>query len=195
MRKQLGILVLAALACSLPLSASTFVLMTPVEMVRQAESIVQGRVIEVESFWSEGGELIISEATVEVDEVLLGEATATVTVRTFGGEVGGIVVEAHGFPVFERGEHVILFLNREASDDSTRVLGYQQGHFEVVERLDGVTLAVPQIDEGMRLVERSGKLAPEARSLRLDQFKSNVRDLARQVGRLPVTELSTNPAR
>ena len=192
MKKKLGILIAAALIVgSLPLAASTFVLMTPVEMIQQADSIIQGRVVEVESSWSESGAMIITEATIEVDEVLLGQADRTVTVRTFGGEVSGIMVEAHGFPKFVQNETVILFLNREASDNSLRVLGYQQGHFEVVKRLDGVTLAVPQIDEGMAFVHRSGKLALEAQSQPIEQFKQNLHNLAIEAGRLP----ADNPVR
>jgi len=53
-----------------------------------------------------------------------------------------VIVEAHGFPRFEQDEQVMLYL--EASGDGRyRVLGYQQGHFRVVTRLDGVTQVIP----------------------------------------------------
>lgn len=184
-RKILLCGLLIVLLSALPVAASTFVAMTSQDLVKGATAVIQGRVVGLESFWSDSGRIIVTEATIEVDEVLLGSAPSTVTVRTFGGQVGDIVVEAHGFPMLEADENVLLFLTVEPADGSTRILGYQQGHYRVVNRLDGVTLAVPMVDEGMRLIERSGKLAPEPQSLSLDDFKSRLHKTALHVGRTP----------
>ncbi len=186
-RKILLCGLLIVLLSTLPVAASTFVAMSSVDLVKGATAVIQGQVIEIESFWSDSGRIIVTEAKIEVDEVLLGRAPSTVTVRTFGGQVGDMIVEAHGFPKFEANERVLLFLTVEPADGTTRVLGYQQGQYRVVTRLDGVTLAVPMADEGMRLIQRSGKLAPEPQSLLLDDFRSRLRATALQVGRTPET--------
>lgn len=185
MRKgHLTVAALVALVAASPVVASTFVAMSPAELVTQADAVVQGKVVHLESFWTESGRLIVTEALVDVSDVLVGSAPGAVRVRTFGGQVGDFLVEATGFPRFDEGEEVILFLRRAPEDGSLRVLGYQQGHFRVVTRLDGVTLAVPMVEEGVRFLTRSGQLAPEARSMRLEEFKTGLRQLARRTGRL-----------
>lgn len=177
------ILLAVALAMAAPATASTFVAMSDSQLVRQADAVVQGRVIELRSRWSDSGRLIFTDALVEVDDVIVGKANRRVVVRTPGGEVGGYTVEAIGFPKLEKGEQVLLFLTRDGEDGPSRVLGYQQGHFRIVTRLDGVTLAVPQVDDDTRLITTSGKLAPAPQSVRLDDFKAGVRTLARREGR------------
>lgn len=182
MRRLVPVVLVLALA-TVPLTASSFVAMSPSELVAAADAVIEGRVARVDSFWSDSGRMIVTEAVVHVREVLVGEAGRSVTVRTFGGQVGDLMVEAHGFPVFERGEQVILFLKREESDGSLRVLGYQQGHFRQVTRLDGVTLAVPMVDAGMRYFRADGSLAPEPQSMLLNDFKAGVDSIARSQGR------------
>lgn len=164
-----------------PLAASTFLHMSPRELVAGADALVRGEVIELESFWSESGRVIVTEATIAVEAAILGQVPSIVTVRTFGGQVGDVRVEAHGFPRFEPGERVLLFLERH-EDDTLRVLGYQQGQFRVVTRLDGVTLAVPMVDEDARFLTRDGRVAPEPRSLEIGLFTDTVLRLAGPAG-------------
>lgn len=178
MRKSGFILLMAVLLAALPAAASTFLAMSQEEMVAGSEAVVQGKVTALESFWSDSGRVILTEATVEVEEVLAGDAPPVVTVRTFGGQVGDVVIEAHGFPRFQPDERVVLFLNRDDGDDSLRVLGYQLGHYRVVKRLDGVTLAVPQVDEDVPFLTPSGKPVPAPASLRFNDFKAGIRATA-----------------
>ncbi len=179
--KRRSIVALATTLClaAIPATASMFIHMSPAELVTQADSMIQGRVVDLASFWSESGRLIVTEATIEVEETLIGDAPSTVTVRTFGGEVGDIKVEAPGFPTFEKGERVLLFLKAEPADGSLRVLGYRQGQFRLVTRRDGVTLAVPMVEDDVRLLDRDGRPAPEARSVEVGQFKQRVLALHR----------------
>jgi hypothetical protein len=181
--KKLSWILLAICLVAMPASASTFVAMTAQEMIAEADAVVQGRVVELESFWTESGRIIKTEATVEVEETLLGRAPRTVTVTTFGGQVGEMMVEAHGFPVFEKNEHVLLFLKAEPADDTIRVLGYKQGQFRVVTRRDGVTLAVPMLDDTDRYLTPNGKMLPEPQSVELGDFKARVRSIAKSLNR------------
>lgn len=168
------------LLLSCAVGASTFVAFDSRAMVGESEQIVQGKVVELRSFWNEDGRVIVTEATVEVTETLLGSGASRVTVRVPGGQVGDFRVEATGFPVFERGQEVILFLQHDSRLGVERVVGHQQGHFEVVHRDDGVSLAVPMIEDA-RLFTRDGRLAPAARSMELNTFKNRVRELAFEI--------------
>lgn len=166
-----------------PLAASTFVAMTEDELISQSDMVIQGEVINIQSNWSQSGRIIVSDAIIRVDEVLVGDSPRVVRVRTIGGQVNDFVVESHGFPSFDEGERVILYLYEEPSDRSLRVLGYQQGYFRVVTRLDGVTLAVPQVDEEARLLRPDGTPVPVPRSVEIGAFKSRLLNAARRLGR------------
>ena len=169
--------------CAIPLAASTFVAMTEDELISQSDMVIQGEVINMQSHWSQSGRIIVSDVTIRVDEVLVGDSPRVVKVRTIGGQVNDFIVETHGFPAFESGEQVILYLYEEPADRSLRVLGYQQGYFRVVTRLDGVTLAVPQVDEDARLLRPDGSPVPTPRSVEIGAFKTRLLDAAKRLGR------------
>lgn len=176
-RIALGLVGLALVA-ALPAAASTFLALDDQQLVEGSRAVVEGKVLSVESFWNAEGTAILTEAVVEVDDLIAGESPAVVRVRTFGGQVGNYVIEAHGFPRFEEGERLLLFLNEEKADRSIRVTGYQQGQFRIRTDEKGHEMAVPAVDEGFRMFYADGRKAkaPEARSL--EAFKSEIRELA-----------------
>lgn len=162
--------------------ASTFLAQTPEQMVAGSTDVVRGSVVDTISFWGETGRMIYTEHQVRVDEAWVGDARGMVTVRIPGGTVDGYTIEAHGFPQLEQGEDVVLFLS-PGEDGTMRIHGYQQGHFRVVTRRDGVTLAVPQVEEGARLFTAAGAVAPPAQSEVYENFKAGVRARAARLGR------------
>jgi hypothetical protein len=169
----------AAISVAEPLGASTF-LHTPLrELVRDADAIVGGTVLSVDSFWDEKGMVIVSEATVFVDDAIAGDGPTVEKVRTFGGTVNGYTVDAHGFPRFAAGDRVLLFLARQANGTS-RVLGYQEGHYRLAFDRDGVERAYPTIDQGARFLARDAVAAPEVRTAPepLAAFRSRLREIA-----------------
>jgi hypothetical protein len=178
---SIGILLLVVAAAT-PGGASTFLRMTPGEMVRASAAVVQGEVLKVNSFWEPSGRIIVTEAMVAVHEKILGEAPSVVVVRTFGGTVNGYTVEAHGFPKFQVNERVLLYLEPE-KDGVSRVTGYQQGHYRIVRDKAGVELAVPTLDEGASVIARDGRPAAAVKTVRLDLLKASIRNEARRAGR------------
>jgi hypothetical protein len=172
-RVLVGLCATLLVAVAVPAAASTFFAMDQEELVASSNAVVQGRVLDVRSFWNEDHTNIVSEARVEVTDLVAGEAPAVVTVRTFGGEVGSYRVEAHGFPSFNSGEQVLLFL--AADGDAYRVAGYRQGQYRVRASAKG-KLAVPTLEEGVRLFTRDGKQAPAPQAVQLDDFKNSIRE-------------------
>jgi hypothetical protein len=174
-----GLLLLAA-----PAYGSTFLHMSRAELAQKASAVVVGNVLSVESFWTKSGRIIVTEAMVEVEDAVLGEAPSVVVVRTFGGTVNGYTVEAHGFPTFAKGDRLLLFLEKDqAAPDATRVLGYQEGMYRVGLDKAGREVAYPTVDGGARLLTADGKLAPPPRPLLLDDLRGEIREHARQAGR------------
>lgn len=178
---SMGVLLLLV-AAALPVGASTFLRMTPQQMVRDSAAVVQGEVLKVNSFWDAAGRIIVTEALVQVEEKVFGEAPSVVVVRTFGGTVNGYTVEAHGFPKFQASERVLLYLEAEKGGAS-RVTGYQQGQFRIVRDKAGVEYAVPTVDEGGSIVTLDGRAAAPAKAVRLDLLKESIRNEARRAGR------------
>ncbi|HEV2852690.1 MAG TPA: hypothetical protein VHC97_07795 [Thermoanaerobaculia bacterium] len=166
----LGVLALV-LAVIIPAGASTFIALSHHELVSQSDAVIQGRVLKVSSYWGQGGRIIVSEALVQVEETIRGNAPAVVKVRTFGGTVGGYTVEAHGFPRFAANDHVVLFLQN--ANETAEVTGYRQGQWRIVQD-KGVQMAVPTV-EGGTLIGRDGRPVAAAKALRLDTFKNMIR--------------------
>jgi hypothetical protein len=178
---SIGVLLLVV-AVAIPGGASTFLRLTPGELIRGSAAVVQGEVLKVSSFWEPSGRIIVSEALVQVEERIFGEAPSVVVVRTFGGTVNGFTVEAHGFPKFQRSERVLLYLEPE-KNGASRVTGYQQGHYRIVRDKAGVEIAVPTLDEGAHVITRDGRPAAAAKAVRLDLLKESIRNEARRAGR------------
>jgi len=116
MRRWQSFLGVGLLLLAVPAGGSTFLHMSRAELAAKASSVVLGNVLSVESFWTKSGRIIVTEAMVEVEDAVLGEAPSVVRVRTFGGTVNGYTVEAHGFPTFAKGERVLLFLEQDKAD-------------------------------------------------------------------------------
>lgn len=180
--KRLMSIGLLLMAVAVPMSASTFFRMTPGELVRGSAAVIQGQVLKVSSFWDASGRVIVTEAQIQVEEKVFGNAPSVVVVRTFGGTVDGYTVEAQGFPTFRAKERVLLYLEAE-KDGASRVTGYQQGQFRIVRDKAGVEIAVPAVDSSADIIGRDGRLAAKAQPVRLDVLKNSIRSEARQAGR------------
>jgi hypothetical protein len=179
---SLGVVALL-LALAVPAGASTFLAQNRAELVAQSDAVVQGEVLSVESFWTPSGRIIVTQAMVRVTETIAGEAPTVLVVRTFGGTVDGFTVEAHGFPTFQQGDRLLLFVENQ-KDGSVEVTGYRLGQYRVVRDQAGVEFAVPTLEKGVRLLTRDGKEAARPQAVRLDTFKNEIRALAERGGRI-----------
>lgn len=182
MKRMVSIGLLLCAVAALPAGASTFLKMTEKDLIQNSEAVVQGRVLQVNSFWEKTGSIIVTEALVQVEEAIVGNAPTVVVVRTFGGEVDGFRVDAQGFPEFRLNERVLLFLEAE-KEGASRVTGYQQGQFRVVVDKAGVEMAVPTVDVET-VITADGRPAPRLKALRLDELKASIRNEAARAGRV-----------
>ena len=179
---SLGVVALM-LALAIPAGASTFLGLSRAELVAQSDAVVEGEVIKVESFWAPSGRIIVTQAMVRVTDAIAGKADTVVVLRTYGGTVDGYTVEAHGFPSFETGDRLVLFLANQ-KDGSAEVTGYRQGQYRVVRDKAGVEFAVPTIEKGVRLLTLEGKEAPRPQAIRLETLKNEIRANAQRGGRI-----------
>jgi len=177
MKRVLLSLGLVAMLAALPASASTFVAMSDEALVASSQAVVVGEVVQVDSFWNQDGTAVLTEATFQVGQTFAGSAPATVKVRTFGGSVGDVRIEAIGFPTFEVGEHMVLFLEQGA-EGTYRVTGYQLGQYRVRKNETGVVTAYPALEHGVQLLQIDGTPAPAPKVMPLHALAERVRGLA-----------------
>jgi hypothetical protein len=162
--------------------ASTFVAQDQQDLVRASSVVLQGEVLDVASYWTPKGEIIVSEATILVEDRIVGNAPSVVVVRTFGGTVNGYTVEAHGFPTFAKGERQLLYLEPDPSG-ALRVAGYQQGQYRIVRDKSGAEIAVSAVDTETNLVRADGRAVERPKQVALEGLKELVRATALQLGR------------
>lgn len=173
-------LLAACVLVAWPAGASTFLAMSQEEMVKQADAVVVGKVLQVSSFRDPSGAVILSEATIEVERTVFGEASGAVVVRTFGGTVDGYTVEAEGFPKFRNGDRVLVYLSDEVGGIS-QVVGYRLGEYKVLRDREGEDVAVPTLERGVRLLAADGTPAPRPRAMRLEALEDQIRATALRV--------------
>ena len=179
---SLGVVALM-LALAIPAGASTFIGLSRAELVAQSDAVVEGEVIKVESFWAPSGRIIVTQAMVRVTDTIAGDSPTVVVLRTYGGTVDGFRVEAHGFPEFNQGDRLVLFLENQ-KDGSAEVTGYRQGQYQVVRDKAGVEYAVPTLEKGVRLLTIDGKEAARPQAVRLETLKNEIRANAQRGGRI-----------
>lgn len=181
----------AALSCLIwvgvlasPAGASTFLAMTQEELVERSQAVAVVRVLAVESYWNREHTIILTDALLEVEETVAGKTGATVVrARTFGGEVAGYRIEAHGFPTFTRGERLLVFLGPEKQDAHT-VVGYRLGQYRLVKDRLGAEIAVPMADKSLRLLSAQGRPALLPTAVSAEVLKEQVRRTARRLSRI-----------
>lgn len=149
------------------------------DLALQSELIVTGQCIDTSTAWIEDGRILVTLATIAVDEVIKGENASTVTVVLPGGADANrripVAMTYAGAPTIAPQEDVFLFLSaEEAVASSYSVMGFAQGKFSIVEDEDGQKhvsrdAAKVRVDRGTGVTRGNRKITP------LPEFKQKVR--------------------
>jgi hypothetical protein len=107
------------------------------EMVAGSQTIVHGRVLDVQSELLSGRSSIQSVVTLQVIDTLKGAAAREVSFRVPGGRIGRYRRVVVGAPEFSQGQEVVVFLSGRAPA-LPMPFGLSQGVFRVA---DGVVRA------------------------------------------------------
>jgi hypothetical protein len=106
------------------------------EIVKGADIIAYGRVLETTVEWSDDRRNVDTLVTFQVGTYLKGGPGDTLVFKVPGGQIGRFRNVTVGAPVFVAGEEAVVFLNVRGSDRPF-VFGLNQGVFRV--RLDEAT--------------------------------------------------------
>jgi hypothetical protein len=112
------------------------------ELSRDARAIPRGRVVAVESRWTENRRGIESLVTLEAETYLKGQLGGTVRFRVPGGTIGRFRSVTVGAPEFAVGQHVIVFLGARGPS-VPYVLGMGQGVYRLTQDRRGAWVVTP----------------------------------------------------
>ncbi len=98
--------------------ASQFKRLSLDEIVQEADLIVEGKVIDMKSHWSEKKTMIYTDVFVEIAATEKGHtAEKTIKLRLIGGQVDNIQMFIVGGPSFEMNENMLLCLQQVEPQD------------------------------------------------------------------------------
>ncbi len=141
--RVIGLVLLLAIAGAAPAAASEVVPESFRSLVREAATIVVGRVTTARAIRSVNRE-IETVATVAVRTTLKGTPQTFVSVVVPGGEIGRTRTVMVGAPRLRAGDEAVFFLVRGA-DGLWRPLGLAAGVYRVHTRSDGVPVVRPPL--------------------------------------------------
>ena len=182
MSKRLLALVVLAMGITATVNAMVVVPAEFGEMVAASQTIVHGRVIDVQSYETAGRRTIESLVTVQVAEAIKGEPAAAgprgagqvVYFKLPGGQVGRYRRVMVGAPQFARGDEVVLFL-KGRSPELPMPFGLTQGVYRVSRDAAGRATVMPMMSVGADRLVRGD---PARNRVDLGAFTTLVRTLA-----------------
>ncbi|MEX2272775.1 MAG: hypothetical protein WD690_14985 [Vicinamibacterales bacterium] len=154
-RRPLNLAVLSILLAGLTCASLNASIIIPTDLptlVREAQAIALGRVVDVHGVMRPGTRRIDSYIVFAVDEPLKGGADQTIVFRTLGGVLGRYRTVVHGSPVFKPGDEAVIFLGRGTAPYP---IGLSHGVFRVrTDRVTGERRILPP----PMLIDRAGTM-------------------------------------
>ncbi len=145
--------VVLALLAAPPARATVMLKMELTTMVGRADVIFVGKVLKLQSHWSEDHRHIVTDYHFQVKRAVRGAAAgSTVVVRSLGGAVDGIGMRISGSPQFRVGEEAMLFT--DIRNGHRYVTGMSQGVYQLQQTQSG-QVTVLGSSAGVALARRS----------------------------------------
>ncbi len=132
------------------------------QLVSQAEFIFQGTVTNVRSQWTGEGanRHIESYVTIRVEENLKGTPGESYVMRMYGGTVGEDSMGISDAPVFNVGDHDILFVENNGTQ-AIPLVGIMHGRFKIQRDSSGTEIVTKNEGQPVKQVARLGTDAEE----------------------------------
>ncbi len=123
-------------------SASSFYEQPFPETVRNAPTIVRGKIGKSETQWTtlpDGSKHLFTYYDVDVSEGFKGGARGPIRIRELGGTKDGVSLNVSGTAAFDKGEDVVVMLGEANSQiySSYPVMGMMMGKFNLEKGADG----------------------------------------------------------
>ena len=160
------------LSCGI-VRATTLKRMSVADLSRAAHAIVRARCVSISARWDAGE--IWTFTTLDVEEIWKGSVPARITVRLIGGEAGNLKSTVSGVPRFERGEELVLFLEKTSAGDFS-VVSWVQGTFRITRERSTGSEIVTQDTAGFAVFDPASRRFQAAgiRNMRSNAFRELV---------------------
>jgi hypothetical protein len=181
--------VTAVIALNATARATTVIPPSFDQLVGQADLIFQGTVTNVRSQWTGEGanRHIESYVTFRVEENLKGTPGESYVMRMYGGTVGEDSMGISDAPVFNVGDHDILFVENNGTQ-AIPLVGIMHGRFKLQRDTSGTEIVTKNEGQPVKRVERLGTEAEEGEAantfepnMTSDAFKAAVRTRLQQL--------------
>lgn len=170
----------------LPLSASHLEHMSKSDLIKNADSIVIGKVIDKYSDWGMEGRYIFTYIRFQIIRSLKGtEEGGEVVLKELGGRVGNREMKVQGGARFKTGERALLFLKKGPGEYS-QVVGLSLGKYRIFRDLFSNQDIVenPMNPEIHEYSGKMGKITMSGKRRFLDTFVGEIEEeLEREVVR------------
>ena len=176
MQRVWMLLVLCAVLAARPSSATVLAPVDLDELSRDARDIARGRVVSVDTQWTDDRRSVETLVTLEVESYLKGSFGETVTFRVAGGRLGRFRSLVVGAPEFSDGQHVIVFLSYRGPM-IPYLVGFSQGVYRLAQS-GSQWLVTPPPFVATRTTTRIVRGDATRRPVPLDAFERQVRNLA-----------------
>ncbi len=184
--KRIALILLAFIVASAASAGATSVMKLDTDaLFTGADLIVAGTVTQLQSRKIEGAATpVVTDAVIKIEMTLKGEAADAVTVRIPGGKVGEFGLMVPGSPVLEKGDRILLSLEK-GKKDFYRIRGFHQGRFSLIENPEnGKTVAVQ--DPFRKIAGKSEMCESEETDCPMsDPVKFTLDEIRRIVGKKP----------
>jgi hypothetical protein len=170
---------IATLVLAAPPAAATVLVPADLgELAHDARAIVRGRIVAVDSRWSDDHRSIETIVTVEAERYLKGAWGPTVQFRVPGGELGRFRSIFVGAPEFAVDERIVVFLGTRGPT-LPYLIGLGQGVYRVSRTADRAWVVTPApLYPNASATTRVVRGDTARRPVALADFEERVRSLA-----------------
>ena len=175
-------LLIATIAVSATLWATTVIPMSVEKLAAGSTHIVEARAVKSSSQWNADHTLIFTYTEFTVTRTLKGQLPATILVRQLGGTVEGITQKVAGVRHWRPGEEAVLFLQPSSIPDGAMVVtGLMQGNFLMRRTASGVTYVSNGMPEASEYHISSGAATTyRGKTMGLDELESRIQKAVRK---------------
>lgn len=151
--------------------ASTVFKLSLDEIIQKATVIVRGRVGGCEGV--QRGQLVFTECTISVSEMLKGRSAATMLVSIPGGVAGRLRQTVAGAPRLDRAQHYVLFIWTSPLGVN-HIIGLSQGVFELRDASGGQMAERGPIEEAKVVDGAGNEVADKGVSIRMADLRTRI---------------------
>lgn len=173
LRRSVGALLLVLLT-AVPALSTTVLRFTLDDLVERADVVVHGTCADVRGRETPDG--VVTDVTIRVIKTYKGAPAETLSFTTYGGTTRSRGTFIAGSPQFEKGEELVLFLDRPNRVGYRMAIGMAQGKYTVSEDASGRKVATRNL-VGLRFVDpRTGEVeeATPEQSVPLDELLQTI---------------------